>query len=165
MLDEYIASGSSHSPMVKSGWAYIRFGVSGESKAIIHVKNRLIEGFEDDVGLSMLLVDFKNAFNCRSRVYVTRSLTPLSCYLVLGRILVLSSSSVAPYSDDTLEDLKTHPFQPAPSLPQIPLDHHHLIASSTMVLERIKSMPRGTSCGWDGLRDQYIIDCLSGAVV
>nr|GEU45132.1 putative reverse transcriptase domain-containing protein [Tanacetum cinerariifolium] len=57
-----------------------------------------------------------------------------------------------------------HPFYPTPSLPHIPTDHHHLIASSTMVLDRIKSFTRGTSCGRDGLRAQHL-DCLSGAIV
>ncbi|GJX12102.1 putative reverse transcriptase domain-containing protein [Tanacetum coccineum] len=48
-------------------------------------------------------------------------------------VRVLSSSSVAPYSEATLEDLKTkHPFHPAPSLPHVPNDHHHFIASSTV---------------------------------
>nr|GFD15572.1 hypothetical protein [Tanacetum cinerariifolium] len=48
------------------------------------------------------------------------------------------------YSEDTLEDLKTkHPFYPASSLPHIPIDHHHLIASSTVVLDKIKSFPFG----------------------
>ncbi|GJU26949.1 hypothetical protein Tco_1165570 [Tanacetum coccineum] len=55
-------------------------------------------------------------------------------------VRVLSSSSVAPYNDDTLEDLKAkHPFKPAPSLPYISINHHHLIASPTVVLDRIKS--------------------------
>ncbi|GKA59752.1 hypothetical protein Tco_0759065, partial [Tanacetum coccineum] len=63
-------------------------------------------------------------------------------------------------------DLKTnHPFHPALSLPHIPIDHHHPIASSTVVLDRIKSFPRGTSCGRDGLRAQHLMDCLSGAAV
>ncbi|GKC88096.1 hypothetical protein Tco_1148745 [Tanacetum coccineum] len=66
----------------------------------------------------------------------------------------------------TLEDIKTkHPFHPAPSLPHISTDHHHLIASSTVVLDRIKSFPRGTSCGRDGLCAQHLMDYLSGAVV
>ncbi|GJW41335.1 hypothetical protein Tco_0067180 [Tanacetum coccineum] len=38
-------------------------GVSGGGEAILHAVNRLIEDRGDDVGLSMLLVDFKNAFN------------------------------------------------------------------------------------------------------
>jgi hypothetical protein len=42
---------------------------------------------------------------------------------------VLSSSGVAPYDDTTLEDLKAkHPFKPAPPLPLMPIDHHHLVA-------------------------------------
>ncbi|GJX00803.1 hypothetical protein Tco_0184716 [Tanacetum coccineum] len=81
-------------------------------------------------------------------------------------IRVLSSSSVAPYSDATVEDLKIkHMFQPAPSLTHIHIDHHPLISSSTVVLERTKSFPRGTSCGRDGLRAQHLTDCLSGADV
>ncbi|GJR96990.1 putative reverse transcriptase domain-containing protein [Tanacetum coccineum] len=69
-------------------------------------------------------------------------------------------------NDATLEDLKTkHPFKPAPYLPHIPYDHHHLIASLTVVLDIIKSFSRGTSCGRDGLRTQHLIDCLSGYVV
>nr|GEY14996.1 hypothetical protein [Tanacetum cinerariifolium] len=79
---------------------------------------------------------------------------------------VFSSSGVAPYSEVTLEDLKTkHPFHPAPSLPHIPTDHHHLIASSVVILDRIKSFSRGTSCGRDGLRAQHLMDRLSGVVV
>ncbi|GJV43208.1 hypothetical protein Tco_1427744 [Tanacetum coccineum] len=81
-------------------------------------------------------------------------------------VRVLSSSGVAPYSDATLEDLKTkHHFKPAPSLPRIPFDHHHLIASPSLVLDRIKSFPRGTSCERDGLRTQHLIHCLSGSDV
>ncbi|GKG43766.1 hypothetical protein Tco_0482859, partial [Tanacetum coccineum] len=53
----------------------------------------------------------------------------------------------------------------APSLPDTPIDHHHLIASQAVVLDRIKSFPRGTSCGRDGLRAQHLMDCLSGAAV
>ncbi|GJW77688.1 hypothetical protein Tco_0139370, partial [Tanacetum coccineum] len=42
--------------------------------------------------------------------------------------------------DATLKDLKTkHHFKHAPSLPVIPIDHHYLIASPAMVLDRIKS--------------------------
>ncbi|GKC70150.1 hypothetical protein Tco_1116033 [Tanacetum coccineum] len=43
----------------------LQFGVrlSGGGEDILHVVNRLIEDRGDDVGLSMLLVDLKNAFN------------------------------------------------------------------------------------------------------
>ncbi|GKA21523.1 putative reverse transcriptase domain-containing protein, partial [Tanacetum coccineum] len=81
-------------------------------------------------------------------------------------VRVLSSFGVAPYSDATLEDLKTkHPFLPAPSLPHIPIDQHHLIVSSTLDLDRIKSFPRGTSCGRDELRAQPLLDCFSEATI
>ncbi|GKF38259.1 hypothetical protein Tco_0118320, partial [Tanacetum coccineum] len=47
----------------------LQFGVrvSGGGKAILHVVNRLVEDRRDDVGLSMLLVDFQNAFNLVDR--------------------------------------------------------------------------------------------------
>ncbi|GJT30281.1 putative reverse transcriptase domain-containing protein [Tanacetum coccineum] len=81
-------------------------------------------------------------------------------------VRVLSSSGVAPYNDVTLQELKTkHPFMSAPSLPDLHIDHHPFIASQDVVLDRIKSFPRGTSCRRDGLRAQHLMDCLSGAAV
>ncbi|GKE70766.1 putative reverse transcriptase domain-containing protein, partial [Tanacetum coccineum] len=47
-------------------------GVAGGSEAILHSMNRLIEAYGDDVGLSMLLVDFKNAFNLVDRDVMLR---------------------------------------------------------------------------------------------
>ncbi|GJX54398.1 hypothetical protein Tco_0282767 [Tanacetum coccineum] len=41
-------------------------GVLGAGEAILHTVNRLVEDRRDDVGLLMLLVDFKNAFNLNS---------------------------------------------------------------------------------------------------
>ncbi|GJT30283.1 hypothetical protein Tco_0910558 [Tanacetum coccineum] len=38
-------------------------GVPGGGEAILHAVNHLVEDRRDDVGLSMLLVDFQNAFN------------------------------------------------------------------------------------------------------
>jgi hypothetical protein len=79
---------------------------------------------------------------------------------------VLSSSGVAPYNEATLKDfIAKHPFNSAPSLPDIPIDHHNLIASPAVVFDMIKSFPRGTSCGRDGLRAQHLLDYFSGAVV
>ncbi|GKD75128.1 hypothetical protein Tco_1333410, partial [Tanacetum coccineum] len=81
-------------------------------------------------------------------------------------VRVLSSSGVAPYNDATLLYLKAkHPYKSASSLPNIHIDHHQLIASQDVVLDRIKSFPRGTSCRHDGLRAQHLMDCLSGAAV
>ena len=50
-------------------------------------------------------------------------------------------------------------------MPHSPIDHHSLVASHAVVLDMIKSFPRGTSCGRDGLRAQHLLDCLSGVVV
>ncbi|GJR89738.1 hypothetical protein Tco_0213749 [Tanacetum coccineum] len=58
-------------------------------------------------------------------------------------VRVLSSSGVAPYNDATLQELKAkHPFMSAPSLRDSHIDHHPLIASQDVVLDRIKSFPR-----------------------
>ncbi|GJT74237.1 hypothetical protein Tco_1040962 [Tanacetum coccineum] len=64
MLGEYIASAPLMS-LVKPGVFGVR--VSGGVEAILHVVNWLIEDRGDDIGLSMLLVDFKNAFNLLDR--------------------------------------------------------------------------------------------------
>ncbi|GJY01404.1 RNA-directed DNA polymerase, eukaryota, reverse transcriptase zinc-binding domain protein [Tanacetum coccineum] len=66
------------------------------------------------------------------------------------------------------EDLKTnHPFQPAPHRLEEPYKSLiiSLHSSSTVVLDRIKSFPRGTSCERDGLRAQHLTDWLSGVFV
>ncbi|GJU02808.1 reverse transcriptase domain-containing protein [Tanacetum coccineum] len=47
-------------------------GVAGGSEAILHSVNRLIVDCGDDVGLSMLLADFKNAFNLVDREIMLR---------------------------------------------------------------------------------------------
>ncbi|CAL1369107.1 unnamed protein product [Linum trigynum] len=66
----------------------------------------------------------------------------------IATVRVLSSSSVAPYSDATLLDLQNkHHVAPSPSLPTSPVDHHPLVASLTVVLDMIRIFPRGTSCG------------------
>ncbi|GKB65895.1 hypothetical protein Tco_0927307 [Tanacetum coccineum] len=56
-------------------------------------------------------------------------------------------------------------FKSAPSLPHIPIDHHHLVASPDIVLDKINSFPRGTSCGRNVLCAQHLMDCLSGSDV
>ncbi|GKB68617.1 hypothetical protein Tco_0930029 [Tanacetum coccineum] len=49
-------------------------------------------------------------------------------------VRVLSSSGVAPYSEATLEDLKSkHPFYPAPSLPHITIDCAVVAVSDELV--------------------------------
>ncbi|GJV55808.1 putative reverse transcriptase domain-containing protein [Tanacetum coccineum] len=103
-------------------------------------------------------------FIIENNITITRTLTLES--ISTAAVRVLSSSGVAPYNDATLQELKAkHPFMSAPSLRDSHIDHHPLIASQDVVLDRIKSFPRGTSCGRDGLRAQHLMDCLSGAAV
>ncbi|GJY85803.1 hypothetical protein Tco_0499829, partial [Tanacetum coccineum] len=80
MLGEYIAS-APLTPLVKPGGGIrpivldgLQFGVgvAGGSEAILHSVNRLIEAYGDDVSLSILLVDFKNAFNLVDREVMLR---------------------------------------------------------------------------------------------
>ncbi|GJZ21849.1 putative reverse transcriptase domain-containing protein [Tanacetum coccineum] len=99
-------------------------------------------------------------------IYLVPILSVTGKYPAIVWLRVLSSSGVAPYNDATLQELKAkHPFMSAPSLRDSHIDHHPLIASQDVVLDRIKSFPRGTSCGRDGLRAQHLMDCLSGAAV
>ncbi|GJT86529.1 hypothetical protein Tco_1068246, partial [Tanacetum coccineum] len=65
-------------------------GMAGGSEAIIHSVNRLIEAYGDDVGLSMLLVDFKKAFNLVDREVMLREgdpIGPLLFSLVLHPVI------------------------------------------------------------------------------
>ncbi|GKB64682.1 putative reverse transcriptase domain-containing protein [Tanacetum coccineum] len=56
-------------------------GVAGGSEAILHSVNHLIEACRDDVGLLMLLVDFKNAFNLVDREVMLREVR-LRCHAI-----------------------------------------------------------------------------------
>ncbi|GJZ19008.1 hypothetical protein Tco_0555598 [Tanacetum coccineum] len=77
----------------------------------------------------------RNLKQCKRKIYDGHYTTA---------VRVLSSSGVAPYNDATLQELKTkHPFMSTPSLRDSHIDHHPLIASQDVVLDRIKSFPRG----------------------
>ncbi|GJZ39756.1 hypothetical protein Tco_0586319 [Tanacetum coccineum] len=84
-------------------------GVAVGNEAILHSVNRLIEACGDDVGLSMLLVDFKNAFNLVDREVMLREVHLLCpaisrwvefCYSNLARLDSFSLSLHAWYLDD-----------------------------------------------------------------
>ncbi|GJZ16899.1 hypothetical protein Tco_0553022 [Tanacetum coccineum] len=124
--------------------------VSFCSEQLNHVKDLL---HNQHRGFSIALLD--SLFSKRLR---TIKSIPPKCRLGFSRVKkgalnkvifrVLPSFGVAPYNDATLKDfMSKHPFKPAPSLPHTPTDHHHLIASPTIVLDRIKSVLRGTSYG------------------
>ncbi|KAL4583664.1 hypothetical protein LXL04_008246 [Taraxacum kok-saghyz] len=76
---------------------------------------------------------------------------------------VLCSSGVASYSDDTIKALEAkHPYKPPPSMSTEIFSDPPLIAEIDSVLGCVKSFPKGTSCGRDGLRSQHILDARCG---
>nr|GEV90458.1 hypothetical protein [Tanacetum cinerariifolium] len=66
---------------------------------------------------------------------------------------------------DFSKRLDQAPFQACSSLLHIPIDRHYLVSSPTVVLDMIKSFPRGISCGRDRLCTQHLMDYLSEAAV
>ncbi|GJW41559.1 hypothetical protein Tco_0067404 [Tanacetum coccineum] len=79
-------------------------------------------------------------------------------------IKVLTSSGVAPSTPDTMHELEAkHPYAPPLTLSSSPLGVDALSVNKDLVLNRIRSFPKGTSCGRDGLRAQHLMDILGGA--
>ncbi|KAD4178261.1 hypothetical protein E3N88_26852 [Mikania micrantha] len=78
-------------------------------------------------------------------------------------VKVLCSSGVAPLGDSTLKALiDKHPVVPPPSLPSNPLAQPTLVVDGECVLKCIRSFPKGTSCGRDGMRAQHLLDAVGG---
>lgn len=78
-------------------------------------------------------------------------------------IRILSSNGVAPSTPDTLYELQQkHPPTPPPAIPIENISATTLSVDATLVLSAIKSFPKGTSCGREGLRDQHLLDAMSG---
>ncbi|KAJ0587341.1 hypothetical protein HanRHA438_Chr04g0160781 [Helianthus annuus] len=83
-------------------------------------------------------------------------------------VKVLCSSGVAPLNKNTLEALVAkHPCMPPPSMPASLPSESPLVVEPDCVLGCIKSFPKGTSCGRDGLRAQHLLDafCGEGSVI
>ncbi|XP_074288414.1 uncharacterized protein LOC141613573 [Silene latifolia] len=135
--------------------ALLAWGVSGGSLQLLReTLDEVPPSFqvEDDLDLSDL-----NLRQCRRKICDGH-------YTAVVR--VLTSSGIAPYSVSTLVALQDkHPVASSPSLPSLSVDHHPLVASSAVVLDMIRSFPRGTSCGRDGFRAQHLLDCLGSDVV
>ena len=78
-------------------------------------------------------------------------------------VKVLCSSGVAPLGDSTMKALiDKHPVVPPPSLPSSSVALPTLSVDGDCVLRCIRSFPKGTSCGRDGMRAQHLLDALSG---
>lgn len=68
-------------------------------------------------------------------------------------IRILSSNGVAPNNEDTLHELQQkHPHAAPPIIPPGEIDCAPISVDSKEVLKAIRSFPKGTSCGRDGLR-------------
>ncbi|KAK1422142.1 hypothetical protein QVD17_25051 [Tagetes erecta] len=78
-------------------------------------------------------------------------------------VKVLCSSGVAPFDKNTVKALVAkHPTRPPPTMPVSLLSEPALVVDADSVLSCIKSFPKGTSCGRDGLRAQHILDAFCG---
>lgn len=76
---------------------------------------------------------------------------------------MLCSSGVAPYNGDTMNALEAkHQHRQPPSMPSNIYSEPPLVAEVDSVLSCIKSFPKGTSCGRDGLRAHQLLDALCG---
>ncbi|GKF34788.1 hypothetical protein Tco_0107988, partial [Tanacetum coccineum] len=76
-------------------------------------------------------------------------------------IKVLTSSGVAPSDLETLHELEAkHPYAPPLTLSSSPHGVNALSVHKDLVFDRIRSFPKGTSCGRDGLRAQHLMDIL-----
>ncbi|XP_026410732.1 uncharacterized protein LOC113305956 [Papaver somniferum] len=88
------------------------------------------------------------------------------CGQFAAAIGLLSSSGVSPCSEKTYLDLQDkHPPAHSPAIPDDVFLAEPITVDSRAVLGAIKSFPKGTSCGRDGLRDQHLVDVMSGADV
>lgn len=88
----------------------------------------------------------------------------ISCGHYSAAIRVFYSSGLAPRNESTYLDLQDkHPSAPPPVVPSDAVTVDPITVDSRAVLGAIKSFPKGTSCGRDGLRAQHLVDVMSGA--
>ncbi|XP_026453451.1 uncharacterized protein LOC113354296 [Papaver somniferum] len=79
-------------------------------------------------------------------------------------IKVLSSDGVTPCNEATLAELQhKHSTAHSPAILTESISCDAISVDTASVLKAIKGFPKGTSCGCDGLRDQHLLDAMSGA--
>lgn len=77
---------------------------------------------------------------------------------------MLSSNGVAPRNETIFSELQAKHLAAPPSfIPQEAVSVDSVTVDSWAVLGAIKSFPKGTPCGCDGLRAQHLMDVMSGA--
>ncbi|GJW48233.1 putative reverse transcriptase domain-containing protein [Tanacetum coccineum] len=78
-------------------------------------------------------------------------------------VKVLPSSNVTSYCDDTIKALEAkHPYKPPPSMSSNTFSEPPILVEIDSVFGCIKSFPKATSCGRDGLRAHHILNALCG---
>ncbi|KAL8151992.1 hypothetical protein V2J09_021800 [Rumex salicifolius] len=98
--------------------------------------------------------DEANLFQCKRK---------LGDVQFTAAIKVLTSSNIAPSNSATLHDLEAkHPYAPPPILLSSSLGGDAPSVHKDVVLSRIHSFPKGTSCDRDRLRAQHFVDVLGG---
>jgi len=97
--------------------------------------------------------------------HIKQSLREVSDEHFTTVVKVLCSSRVAPYNDETLKD--KHPYKSPLSKPRTTFSKPPLVIGVNLIFKCIKSFPKGTSCGRDGLRAHHLLDvmCSEGSTV
>lgn len=122
--------------------------------------------------LTQKLLNLYNDNNCRklpkkNKTTVNTNMQACLKKLRTGQftaaIRILSSDGIALPTPDTLYELQQkHPHAPPPSIPADDIITPSLSVDAKSMLDAIKSFPKGTACGRDGLRAQHLLDALSG---
>ena len=121
------------------------------SSLLVSPRGRLVSGEEHRDGVSAVSSNVRQCLRKVADGHFTAA------------VKVLCSSGVAPINDSTLNALKDkHPDMPPPVLPSILLAEPALLVDKDCVVGCIKSFPKGTSCGRDGLRAQHLLDAMCG---
>ncbi|KAL8167524.1 hypothetical protein V2J09_009023 [Rumex salicifolius] len=100
-------------------------------------------------------------------LYLDEELNRRHCMMIVSDGLrVLTLSRVAPKNEETLKELeKKHPHAPCPIMVLFWAKVEVFSSSKDVVLSRIKSFPKGTSCGRDGVWAQPLVDALWKAAI
>ncbi|XP_026456101.1 uncharacterized protein LOC113357055 isoform X2 [Papaver somniferum] len=127
---------------------------------------RLVEKLLEEHGLRQKLLDESKRPQLENQDSTNLRLcrNKLRHGLYAAVIRTLTSSGVALDNEGTLNELRSmHPTAAPPRISSTPVGHEAMKASTDLVVGRLKSFPKGTSCGWDGFRAQHFLDALSGS--
>lgn len=152
-----------NSRVERRSWNRKQIQVDAINKAL-HTWNE--EGGACQVVSELLQVDFRVANNVDREFKLNNTVQckrKINDGHYAAAVKILASSGVALLNKTTKDALiDEHPR--GPSLVLGGGEVEPLVASSDIVLRCLKSFPKGTSCGKDGLREQHLQDILGGDV-